>query len=150
MNDLLKVKRRLALKISQSIGSHFDLYPSEFDEDEAAHLIEALLPSSSAESQAELDEFRESLNEASQPSTIATGKTRLTRLRESVNRNVGDISNGVASFVDTVERAIIYLDALAVSGMDISPCKECGAPVVCIPDGLPCCEPCAVKEANNQ
>ena len=32
------------------------------------------------------------------------------------------------------------------SGMDISPCMECGEPVVCIPDGMPLCATCGAKE----
>jgi hypothetical protein len=33
--------------------------------------------------------------------------------------------------------------ALARSGYDISPCRDCGAPVVCLPDGLSAmCETC--------
>lgn len=34
-------------------------------------------------------------------------------------------------------------EAIARSGMDISPCMNCGLRVVCIPDGLPMCEACA-------
>lgn len=34
-------------------------------------------------------------------------------------------------------------DAFERSGFDLAPCKECGYPVVCIPDGLPFCETCA-------
>lgn len=32
------------------------------------------------------------------------------------------------------------------SGLDISHCLACGRPVVCIPDGLPMCEPCAKEQ----
>ena len=31
------------------------------------------------------------------------------------------------------------------SCMDISPCRKCGVPVVCIPDGLALCKDCAEK-----
>lgn len=31
------------------------------------------------------------------------------------------------------------------SPFDISPCMVCGQPVVCLPDGLPCCELCEEK-----
>lgn len=40
--------------------------------------------------------------------------------------------------------------AIDRSGFDLSPCGVCGEPVVCIPDGLPMCEPCARKESNEQ
>jgi len=31
------------------------------------------------------------------------------------------------------------------SGLDISPCRKCGVPVICIPDGLALCKDCAEK-----
>lgn len=46
------------------------------------------------------------------------------------------------SFTDLAE-------AIARSGMDISPCTRCGLKVVCIPDGQPCCEACALAEAGK-
>ena len=33
----------------------------------------------------------------------------------------------------------------ADSGMDISPCMECGKDTLCLPDGMPICEKCAQK-----
>lgn len=41
-------------------------------------------------------------------------------------------------------------NAIKAGGWDISPCGSCGQPVVCLPDGLPMCESCAVKESNEQ
>jgi hypothetical protein len=38
---------------------------------------------------------------------------------------------------------------LARSGFDLSPCTHCGITVVCIPDGLPCCEACAEKAGGK-
>lgn len=34
-------------------------------------------------------------------------------------------------------------DALDESGLDLSPCRMCGMPVACVPDGLPMCKKCA-------
>jgi hypothetical protein len=31
------------------------------------------------------------------------------------------------------------------SGLDLSPCRICGETIICLPDGLACCEPCADK-----
>jgi hypothetical protein len=31
------------------------------------------------------------------------------------------------------------------SGMDISPCRLCGKPVICLADGLPLCKNCAER-----
>jgi hypothetical protein len=42
------------------------------------------------------------------------------------------------------------IDTLVRSGLDISPCTSCGLDVVCIPDGLPMCEDCAMKEGVEQ
>lgn len=36
--------------------------------------------------------------------------------------------------------------ALERSGYDLSMCSKCGLPVICLPDGMPICEPCAKKE----
>lgn len=40
--------------------------------------------------------------------------------------------------------------ALSLSAFDVSPCGACGLPVVCIPDGLPMCEPCAKRAEREQ
>ena len=40
-------------------------------------------------------------------------------------------------------------DALKRSGYDVSPCRECGEPVVCLPDGLSgVCDPCHRKKGT--
>lgn len=39
--------------------------------------------------------------------------------------------------------AVLLLDAFERSPYDLSPCMNCGEPVICLPDGLPCCEKCA-------
>lgn len=44
---------------------------------------------------------------------------------------------------------VILWGAIERSGMDLSPCSICNKLVVCIPDGLPICEPCAVKESKR-
>ena len=31
------------------------------------------------------------------------------------------------------------------SVLDLSPCQLCGETIICIPDGLACCKPCAEK-----
>lgn len=36
--------------------------------------------------------------------------------------------------------------AIKRGGFDVSPCRLCGETVVCIPDGLPCCEECGKEE----
>lgn len=40
----------------------------------------------------------------------------------------------------------IYMEALDRSSFDMSLCRVCGQPVVCLPDGLAVCEPCAKEE----
>ena len=44
----------------------------------------------------------------------------------------------------------VYMDALDRSAFDMSPCRVCGEPVVCLPDGLALCEPCATRERIEQ
>lgn len=39
-------------------------------------------------------------------------------------------------------------DALNRSPFDISPCMTCNEPTVCLPDGLPICYECGLKESN--
>lgn len=39
--------------------------------------------------------------------------------------------------------------AVAESDQDVSPCGFCNKPILCIPDGLPCCEACAKAEASR-
>ena len=41
-----------------------------------------------------------------------------------------------------------WLEIIDRSGLDLSDCMLCGCPVICIPDGLPMCGPCAAKEMN--
>lgn len=41
---------------------------------------------------------------------------------------------------------VVYSEAIARSGFDISVCHHCGVPVVCLPDGLAMCEACAMEE----
>jgi hypothetical protein len=36
--------------------------------------------------------------------------------------------------------------AIQDGGFDLSPCGNCGTPVVCIPDGLPMCRRCATAD----
>lgn len=52
----------------------------------------------------------------------------------------------VLALLAEVERGRAIIDAIERSGFDLSPCMDCGAPVVCIPDGLPLCEQCAKKQ----
>ena len=40
-------------------------------------------------------------------------------------------------------------DALARSPFDLAPCRGCGEPVVCLPDGLPYCVACGGDDAEN-
>jgi hypothetical protein len=43
----------------------------------------------------------------------------------------------------TLESQLLaFKAALDRSPFDISPCMQCGQPVVCLPDGMPCCEAC--------
>ena len=43
----------------------------------------------------------------------------------------------------------LLLAAIERSGFDVSPCRNCGEPVVCIPDGLAMCKDCAEKASKE-
>lgn len=55
-----------------------------------------------------------------------------------------------AGQVNDQSREEMLDNAIKAGGWDISPCGMCGTPVVCLPDGLPMCEACAVKESDEQ
>jgi hypothetical protein len=40
------------------------------------------------------------------------------------------------------------VQAINDSGMDLAPCRLCGKPIVCIPDGLAICRACAEKDGG--
>jgi hypothetical protein len=67
---------------------------------------------------------------------------------EKVRKKVGDRT--VAAFEVLTEHHQALTGAIERSGFDICPCMDCGAPVVCIQDGMPMCEPCAVKAGATQ
>jgi len=48
---------------------------------------------------------------------------------------------------DAEHEADALSSAIDAADMDVSPCRKCGRPVVCIPDGLPFCKVC-VGENN--
>ena len=48
--------------------------------------------------------------------------------------------------IDHLEQQIAILtNAIKNAGMDLCPCRLCGHPVICIPDGLPLCKDCAER-----
>lgn len=65
------------------------------------------------------------------------------RMRALSRSLEGDVWEHPVTAVEDCEAAAELLDAIDRSGLDVSLCMECGAPVVCIPDGMPMCEPCA-------
>jgi len=62
---------------------------------------------------------------------------------EQVQKRVG--SRTVAAFEVLTEHHRALTGAIERSGVDICPCKVCGSPTVCIPDGLAVCKPWAQK-----
>jgi hypothetical protein len=54
-----------------------------------------------------------------------------------------------ASPEQTARMLSTLVAAIERSAFDVSPCGLCGQLVVCIPDGLPCCDPCAEREAGK-
>jgi len=63
---------------------------------------------------------------------------------EFIDQVVADANKALKDgFVDSyMDRLTKLLDR---SGMDVSPCRLCSKPVICIPDGLACCKACLEK-----
>ena len=57
--------------------------------------------------------------------------------------------SGGSQTVAALEVAVAYwrklYEAIERSGFDLSPCKQCGEAVICIPDGLALCRQCSEK-----
>jgi hypothetical protein len=66
---------------------------------------------------------------------------------EKVQKRVG--CRTVAAFEVLTAHHRALNEAIARGGCDLSVCMDCGAPVVCIPDGMPMCEPCAEKAGGQ-
>ncbi len=53
--------------------------------------------------------------------------------------------------VDGLRDYIKAMDAaMERSAFDLAPCSVCGEPAVCLPDGMPCCDPCGKKLEDEQ
>lgn len=81
-----------------------------------------------------------SISESSMPVHAAIDIVRAEETSEANRISVQDRMSAarvLASRVEALETAIID------GGLDLSPCRQCGGLVVCIPDGLPMCEACA-------
>ncbi len=77
----------------------------------------------------------------------------LRKLRAQTTANdslsVGD-KRIVLRLLDEIDRLRIIEQAFVESEYDISPCRECGKPVMCIPEGLSVlCAACQTKERNQ-
>lgn len=57
----------------------------------------------------------------------------IKKLNDIIDELRGENANMQSGFEAMIKR----------SGLDVSPCKDCGEVVVCIPDGLPLCKSCA-------
>lgn len=75
---------------------------------------------------------------------MSFNKDQLLRLQQMAKSRPGT-SGFSRDDLAAIQMAVIVLGALDRSGYDVSVCMDCGAPVVCIPDGMPMCEPCAEK-----
>jgi len=65
---------------------------------------------------------------------------------EQVQKRVGSRTVAALEVLTAHHRALN--EAIARGGYDLSVCMDCGAPVVCIPDGLAMCLKC-VKKAEK-
>lgn len=60
-------------------------------------------------------------------------------MRVNMTRVVG-AARTLAKAYDAINQALQH------SPFDIAPCRSCGRPVVCLPDGMPCCNDCGAPE----
>ena len=77
-------------------------------------------------------------------------RDQLCRLRTGLGMETG-IPEGERGIEEKLEEAVDVAVALRraidLGGWDMSPCRGCGELVVCLPDGMPYCEPCAEKDS---
>lgn len=66
---------------------------------------------------------------------------------EKVRKKVGDRTVAALEVLTQHHRALD--GAIKRSGFDVSPCQICNQLVVCIPDGLAMCKPCAEKAGGQ-
>lgn len=78
---------------------------------------------------------------------MSDGDDIVKRLMDYDRCHDGDVDEAADEIVSLRQRLAVAEAALARSPYDISPCLLCGAPVVCLPDGMPMCQPCAESEA---
>ena len=55
----------------------------------------------------------------------------------------------LADIVQVANYVSILVEAIENGGWDFSVCGTCPAPVVCLPDGLPTCERCAMTQMHG-
>ena len=67
----------------------------------------------------------------------------------SDDQNKGPIDRPPESMRDAVDVCVSLFEAIERSGFVLSPCGICGEVVVCIPDGLALCKPCAEKAGGQ-
>jgi hypothetical protein len=78
---------------------------------------------------------------------VSLDQNKILRLHQMAKSRPGT-SGFSRDDLAAIQMAVIVLGAFDRSGYDISPCTVCGAPVVCIPDGMTLCEPCAEKAGD--
>lgn len=61
LKDVIRRRRNLCLNIAEVIQQHFNLSISDYDSDEAAKLIDTMIPLTNLEAEAEMEEFHQDL-----------------------------------------------------------------------------------------
>lgn len=83
-NELLRKRRALCLRIAEQLERQYDLRRTDWDTDEAGHLIEGLLPMTYAEEEAFQEEAREELERLPPRQEKIQGHSLNLRLREAL------------------------------------------------------------------
>ena len=65
----------------------------------------------------------------------------IQRMNQADRMELFDVENQ-----DLPNPFVELMEAIERSGFDVSPCRGCGEPIVCLPDGLPFCCSCVVDD----
>ncbi len=105
--------------------------------------IAALLNNARSDMRAEFKRVRDEQRAVSGTNADRTSLEVYMAARAEARKHFKDILESNADYL------LDLANAFAESDQDVSPCGMCSRPVLCIPDGLPCCAACAEKESKR-
>lgn len=76
------------------------------------------------------------------------GAEELRQVESVSTRTVAAFEALTIRFRHAEDKCAELLRAIDRAGFDVCPCRLCGDPIICIPDGLPMCPACAEAEST--